>query len=246
MSHEPCTLFWPRSGFTPTPSRPMFPVAMARLAMRHHRGRALAVLGDAEAVIDRPVAARRVEPRGRAQLAADRRRSPPPSPRANDADRRRSAPRTSKLAAVAALADERLVDQPLGDDDMRDRVEDGDVRPGLQREMIVGLDVRALDQIDAARIDDDETRAGAQALLQARGKNRMGVGRIGADHDHDVRLVDRLEILRAGRGAEGLREPVAGRRVADARAGVDVVVAEAGAHHLLNEEHFLVGAARGA
>ncbi len=33
MSHEPCTLFWPRSGFTPTPSRPMFPVAMARLAI---------------------------------------------------------------------------------------------------------------------------------------------------------------------------------------------------------------------
>ena len=32
MSHEPCTLFWPRSGFTPTPSRPMFPVAIARLA----------------------------------------------------------------------------------------------------------------------------------------------------------------------------------------------------------------------
>ena len=30
---------------------------------RHHRGRALAVLGDAEAVIDRAVAAGRVEPR---------------------------------------------------------------------------------------------------------------------------------------------------------------------------------------
>jgi hypothetical protein len=31
MSQEPCTLFWPRSGLTP--SRPMFPVAIARLAM---------------------------------------------------------------------------------------------------------------------------------------------------------------------------------------------------------------------
>ena len=106
------------------------------------------------------------------------------------------------MAEVAALADEGLVDQALGDDDMRERVEDRDVRSGLQREMMVGLDVRAPDEIDAARIDDDEPRAGAQALLQARGEHRMGVGRIGADHEHDVRLVDRLEILRAGRRAD--------------------------------------------
>ena len=33
MSQLPCTLFWPRSGFTPTPSRPTMPQAMARLAM---------------------------------------------------------------------------------------------------------------------------------------------------------------------------------------------------------------------
>ena len=203
------------------------------------------MLGDAEPVIDRAVAAGRIETRGRAQLAAGRRRSPPRWLPANDAARRRSAPR-SRNCPVAALADERLVDQPLGDDDMRDRIEDRDIGSGLQRQMIVGLDVRAPDQFDAARIDDDETRAGAQALLQARGKNRMGVGRIGADHDHDVRFIHRLEILRAGRSAEGLRQPVAGRRMANARAGVDVVVAEPGANHLLNQEHFLVGAARGA
>ena len=68
MSHEPCTLFWPRSGFTPTPSRPMLPVAMARLAIAHHHGRPLGVLGDAEAVEDRAVAAGRVEAGGRAQV----------------------------------------------------------------------------------------------------------------------------------------------------------------------------------
>ncbi len=33
MSQEPCTLFCPRNGFTPTPLRPILPVAMARLAM---------------------------------------------------------------------------------------------------------------------------------------------------------------------------------------------------------------------
>jgi len=33
MSQEPCTLFCPRSGFTPTPRRPRLPVAIARLAI---------------------------------------------------------------------------------------------------------------------------------------------------------------------------------------------------------------------
>ena len=33
MSQAPCTLFCPRSGFTPTPGRPMLPVAIARLAI---------------------------------------------------------------------------------------------------------------------------------------------------------------------------------------------------------------------
>ena len=33
MSQEPCTLFCPLSGFTPTPRRPILPVAIAKLAM---------------------------------------------------------------------------------------------------------------------------------------------------------------------------------------------------------------------
>ena len=63
--------------------------------------------------------------------------------------------------------------------------------------------------------------------------------------EDDVGLVDRVEILRAGRGAEGLVEAIAGRRMADARAGVDVIVAEAAADQLLNEIALLIGAARG-
>src|SRR5262249_34189499 len=70
------------------------------------------------------------------------------------------------------------------------------------------------------------------------------VGRVGADHDHAVGLLDAVEVLRARRFAERGLEPVAGRRVADARAGVDVVVAERGAHQLLHEVGLLVGAAR--
>ena len=88
-------------------------------------------------------------------------------------------------------------------------------------------------------------RALAQPLLHARSEDRMPVGRVGADHQDHVGLLDAVEILRARRGAEGLPEPVAGRRVADAGAGIDIVVAEARADQLLHEERLLVGAARG-
>src|SRR5258705_3476813 len=72
----------------------------------------------------------------------------------------------------------------------------------------------------------------------------MRRGRIGADDDDDVGVLDRVEVLCAGRGAIGLAEAIAGRRVTDARAGVDVVVAEAGADQLLHQEGFFIGAAR--
>ena len=57
-------------------------------------------------------------------------------------------------------------------------------------------------------------------------------------------FVDRVELLRAGRGAERGLQSITGRRVADARASVDVVVAEGGADQLLHQEGLLVGAAR--
>ena len=98
--------------------------------------------------------------------------------------------------------------------------------------------------LGAARIDHDQLGALAQPLLQARGEHRMGGGRVGADDHDDVGVLDRVEILRAGRGAEGGRQAVAGRRVADAGAGVDIVVAEAGADQLLHQIGFFVGAAR--
>jgi hypothetical protein len=108
--------------------------------------------------------------------------------------------------------------------------------------MVVSLDMRALDQVNPARIDDDETGAGAQTLLKARPKNRMRIGRIGADHDHNIRLVYRLEILRARRGAKVL-EAEASRRVKK-RAQVSMLLLPIRREPSLNREHFFVGAAR--
>ena len=56
----------------------------------------------------------------------------------------------------------------------------------------------------------------------------MTVGRVGADDHDDVGLLDAVEILRAGGRAECRLQAIAGRRMADAGASVDIVVAEAG------------------
>ena len=110
--------------------------------------------------------------------------------------------------------------------------------------MIGRLDVRRAHQRDLARIDDDQLRALAQPALELRGEHRMALGRIGADdHDH-VRLHHGRELLRAGRFAQRVLETVTGRRMTDARAGIDVVVVQSGAHQLLHQERFLVRAAR--
>ena len=84
----------------------------------------------------------------------------------------------------------------------------------------------------------------AKPFLQPRSEHRMPVGRVGADHDHHIGMFDRIEILRAGRSAEGLAETVTGRRVTDSRAGVGVVVAENRPRQLLHQEGFLIGTAR--
>ena len=128
---------------------------------------------------------------------------------------------------------------------MRERIDHRDVGPRAQRQVMLSLDMRRAHEVDAARIDDDEFRPVAQSPFHPRGKHGMRVGRIGADHEDDVALLDRLEVLRAGRRAKRLAQAVAGGRMADACAGVDVVVAEPSPHQLLHEKHFLVGAARG-
>jgi len=71
------------------------------------------------------------------------------------------------------------------------------------------------------------------------------IGRVGADDQDDIGMIDGGEILRAGRCAERDAEPIAGRRVAHAGTGIDIIVAESRAHQFLNQIGFFVGAAGG-
>ena len=104
--------------------------------------------------------------------------------------------------------------------------------------------MRRTHHVDAARIGNDQLGTFAQAALHTRRENGMPVRRVGTDDDDDIGLGDRGEILCARRSAESLAEAIAGGRVANAGAGVDVVILEGGADQFLNNVHFLIGAAR--
>ena len=176
----------------------------------HDRRRSLAVLGDAEAVIDRAVAGRGVEAGGGADVGGGH---------AGDAgDRLRAVfrlqdegPPGREVFACAAAGDEFLIDQPFADHDVGQRVEHGDVAARLERQMMRRGDVRRAHEVDGARIDHHQLGAFADAALEQRAEHRMAVGRIGADDDDHVGRQDRSEILGAGRLAERLLEAVAGR-----------------------------------
>lgn len=148
-----------------------------------------------------------------------------------------------KGVPLTALAHERLVDETLGDDDVGHRGQHGDVGAGLERQVIGRVDMRRMHEVGTARIDDDDLGALAKTALHAAAEHGMRVGGVGADEQHHVRVHHAVEILRAGRGAEGLREAVARRRVADPRAGIHIVGAEARAHQLLDQIGLFVGAA---
>jgi hypothetical protein len=202
------------------------------------------MFGDAKPVVDRPIAAARVEPRRRADVLRLHADGFGQRLGAIAVERHEFRPEREGVG-LAAFGDEAVVDEILRHYDMGERRHHGDVRARADRQMHGGFDMRRANEIDAAGIDDDELRALAQPLLHARGEDGVAVGRVGADQQNDIRLLDAVEILRAGRGAEGLAEAVPGRRVADAGAGIDVVVAETTADELLHEEGLLVGAARG-
>ena len=137
MSQAPCTLFWPRSGFTPTPSPADIAGRHGEVGHRHHHGGALAVLGDAEPVVDRAVAAGGVEPGGGAHLGGRH---------AGEIARQRlrrmlrgSATKSRPgrgIGDIAALGARRPRRQALGDDDMRHRIDQRDVGAGQQRQVV--------------------------------------------------------------------------------------------------------------
>ena len=200
------------------------------------------MLGHAKPVIDGAIAARGIKPGSAPHVS---RRNP------GDGFHRfrrihRLADEISpagKLLWIATLGDISLGFQPFRENDMGEGVDHGHIGAGLQRQVKICFHMGRTHHVDAARIKDDELGAFTQAPFHARGENRMGIGGIGPDHQHHVAFIHRLEILRARRCAESLAQAIARRRMADAGAGIHIVVVKRGAHHFLHHEHFFIGAA---
>jgi hypothetical protein len=209
----------------------------------HDGGRALAVLGHPEAVVDRRVGRARIQPCRGSHLCGGHAGDLLGGLRAVLRARDELLPLGERVR-LAALLDEGPVDHRLGDHDVPQGVDQGDVGARAQLQMLCRLDVRATHQVDPAGVDHDQCGALAQTLLEPGAEDRVPVGGVGPDQQDQVGGLDRLEVLGAGRGAEGLAQPVTGRGVAHPRAGVDVVVAECRPDHLLHHEDLFVGAAR--
>jgi hypothetical protein len=142
------------------------------------------------------------------------------------------------LEAVGVGLDILGVVEVLGDDDVHHRIEQGHVAAGLEAQHVAGEVLQRL----AARVHHDEVGAALGGLLEIGGRDGMVLGRVGADDDDDVGILDRGERRGDGARADGLHQRGDGRGMAQPGAVVDIVAVEAGAHELLEQIGLLVGA----
>ena len=145
------------------------------------------------------------------------------------------------LVALGALGHEALVDQPVADDHVRQAVQQRGVgaRPHAEVELAV------VGELDAARVGGDQLQALDRRLLDAGADDRVALGRVHADQQRHVGRLDVVERAGGAGQAERLAQRERRRRVAHARAVVDVVRADRGAHQALHHVAVLVGRARG-
>ena len=209
---------------------------------QHHRA-ALAMLGDPQAVVDRAVATGGVQARGTAHQRSGHARDVGHGLGRVLGLRDEIAPALERRR-LATLGHEGLVHQAFGHDNMGDGIDQRDVGARTQLQVVVRLHVRRAHQVDGARVGHDQLGALTQATLHARAEHRVAVGRVGADEQDDIGQHDRVKSLRARGLAQRVLEAIARGRMADTRAGVDVVGAQCRTDQLLDEEDFLVRAAR--
>ena len=218
---------------------------------RHHRqvgnaddrGRALGMLSHAQPVIDRTVSATRIKAGRCAHFIG--------------LHARQQLHRFGRVLGladkfgivlefipIAAVADEIFVKEPLSHDHMGQGGDDRHVGARCKCQVVRCLDMRAFHHFGAARINHDQLGPLTQALFQAAGEDRVARDRIGPDHNDHIGLFYRIKVLRSSRGAQRLAQAVTRGRVADACAGVGVVVQEDRTGKFLHEIGFFVGAAR--
>ena len=150
--------------------------------------------------------------------------------------------RGERAVVVDALGDELAVDEAAPDHLVEHAVVEGDVRARLD----LAEDVGVLGDPLAPRVDDDQLRAAPPGLLEERRGDGVVRGRVGPREDRHAGVDDVAVGGRDRAGADALEQRGDAGGVAQARAVVDVVGAEARADQLLEEVGLLVGALRRA
>ena len=146
------------------------------------------------------------------------------------------------IKAFGVARDILLVGQPFGDDGVQHRVQHRDVAAGLELQMLVGVARQRL----PARIHHDQLGAALGGVLDIGRGDRMVHGRVGADHDDDFGVHRGRKRRRHRARIQPFHQRRHRRGVAQPRAVIDIVGAEAGAHQLLEQVRLFVRALGGA
>ena len=147
-----------------------------------------------------------------------------------------------RFVTGGAIANERLVDEALLDDHVQHRVEQRHIGVGIELQVVGGVP----GQITAARVGQDQLRPRLGGVLHPRRGDRMIHGGIGADHEDHFRMRHVADLVRDRAGVDAFHQRGHARRMAQARAVIDVVRSEAGAHQLLEQIRLFVRAFGGA
>ena len=142
------------------------------------------------------------------------------------------------FVALGAVGDEVGIDQPFLHDHVHQRVQQCHVgvRAELQHAVGVAREVRA------ARVHQDELGTLAHRVLDEAGRYRVVHHRVGADDDDDLGLRHILHWVADRARADALQQRRHAGGMAQPRAVVHVVAAEAQAHQLLEEVGLFVAA----
>ena len=111
------------------------------------------------------------------------------------------------------------------------RVQHRDVGAVLELHHVGGMPLERL----AARIHHDQLGAALGRLLEIGRRHRMVLGRVGADDDNDIGILHLVEGGRHRSRADAFQQRRHRGGVAEPRAMIDIVGAEAGAHQLLEQ-----------
>lgn len=146
------------------------------------------------------------------------------------------------LESLGARREERRVGQPLLDDDVHHRVQDGDVGAGPELQEMR----REPRQLGPSHIDDDQTGPPLHRVLEEGGRDRVIDRGVRPHHHRHIGVSHVGDGVGARPGTQHLQHRGQGGGMAEAGAVVHVVGAEAGADELLQQVRLLVASLGGA